>query len=177
MDHVAARKRLEVFAAKLQWEITPVTTRRDGQEWNAAHYLVILEGGSFIFNYSMGWGCFSNKQIRQVPYFGFNLSRTRLEIYNATSKITQDIASAKQALRDAVHKRFKPESVDILHSLLMDSQGSDVNFSDWCCELGFDDDPIRAKEIWETCNNHRRILESRFSAEELAEMYEYSNEM
>lgn len=53
----------------------------------------------------------------------------------------------------------------ILTSLVMDGMGSDQNFADWAGDLGYSDYSIKAKAIWEACNDIRRSLNSVFPAD------------
>lgn len=47
---------------------------------------------------------------------------------------------------------------EILHCLQMDIMGADQNFEDWAMELGYSEDSIRAKDVWESCNKTRRTM-------------------
>lgn len=49
---------------------------------------------------------------------------------------------------------------DVLWSLQMDAMGSDQSFEDWASDLGYSDDSISARKIWEICNDTRRNLQT-----------------
>lgn len=62
----------------------------------------------------------------------------------------------KQIVADASawianHNKVRPSLADVLHSLLSDARGSDEAFPDWCSELGYSDDSIKARGIYDTC--------------------------
>lgn len=69
------------------------------------------------------------------------------------------------------HPVLLPAS-DILMSLHMDAMGSDQPFEDWAVDLGYDGDSIKAKAIWEACNDIRRALNANLPSGALAELEE-----
>ena len=60
-----------------------------------------------------------------------------------------------------------PSVVDILHSLLQDSQSADQTFENWCSELGYDSDSRKAESTYNECRKILRWLQSCLTAEEL----------
>jgi len=51
---------------------------------------------------------------------------------------------------------------ELFESLCLDAMGSDVCFSNWACDLGYSSDTIKARRVWETCNEIRRALNGAF---------------
>lgn len=57
---------------------------------------------------------------------------------------------------------------DILHCLQMDIMNADQNFEDWAGDLGYSEDSIKARDIWEDCNKIRRTMRDALGAEKFA---------
>lgn len=54
------------------------------------------------------------------------------------------------------HYGRQPQKEEVLDTLFMDAESTDLNFDEWCAELGYDDDSIRALEVYKAC---KRIAE------------------
>jgi hypothetical protein len=61
-------------------------------------------------------------------------------------------------LRKVAAPHCAPDAYDVLCSLHSDAILSDQPFADWASDLGYDDDSIKAKAMWEACNDTRRTL-------------------
>lgn len=48
-------------------------------------------------------------------------------------------------------KPAKPKLDDVLHSLVMDADACDMSFSEWCSNLGYDEDSRKALDIYIQC--------------------------
>lgn len=81
-------------------------------------------------------------------------------------------AEPLQKLRALYAAKVPPTVADVLESLRCDISESDQPFSDWAGDLGYSDDSISAKEIWETCNDIRRAFQRAMTAEQFAEFEE-----
>lgn len=44
-----------------------------------------------------------------------------------------------------------PEVADVVYSLAIDADALEYVFSDWCSNLGYDEDSIKAKKIYDAC--------------------------
>lgn len=62
-------------------------------------------------------------------------------------------------------KVVKPDVLSVLHSLFMDAQAADYNFSDWCDEYGYSDDSIKALNIYKQCCETAVALRKYFDPE------------
>ena len=49
------------------------------------------------------------------------------------------------------YKPVKPKIIGVLHSLFMDAQAADQNFTDWCADFGYSDDSMKAFSIYKQC--------------------------
>lgn len=68
-----------------------------------------------------------------------------------------------------------PSAADVLHSLLMDSQAREQSFADWCADLGYDADSIKALNTYNACvatDNQLRQVFTATERDKLAEMLE-----
>jgi len=62
-------------------------------------------------------------------------------------------------------KPKKPSNSDILHSLTLDAQAADMNFSEWCAESGYSDDSIKALDMYKQCIMIGTMLRKHFGAD------------
>jgi len=58
----------------------------------------------------------------------------------------------------AVERGGVLSAAEILNCLQLDASNSDQPFGEWAADFGYSDDSIKAKKIWETCNDLRRTL-------------------
>jgi hypothetical protein len=54
---------------------------------------------------------------------------------------------------------------EILQCLQMDIMNADQNFEDWAGDLGYSEDSIKARGIWDDCNKIRRTMRDALGAE------------
>lgn len=73
--------------------------------------------------------------------------------------------NARGEIREAYAKAAPLTAADILLSLQMDAMGCDQPFTDWAADLGYSDDSIKARKIWDACNDTRRALQAAFGRE------------
>lgn len=75
------------------------------------------------------------------------------------------------------HAKCTPTAREVLHSLLMDAVDAHENsFSDWCANLGYSDDSIKAKAIYELCADRWHQLSAVFGHAAFAQLVdEYQN--
>lgn len=78
---------------------------------------------------------------------------------------------------DSYLKPVKPHLADILYSLFSEADALDMNFKEWCDNFGYDDDSIKALNIYNQCIDIGYKLRNMFKREiynELKELlYEY----
>ena len=60
----------------------------------------------------------------------------------------------------------EPDKKDILYSMLMDNV-SDMDFDEFCCEFGYDNDSIKALKIYEECQRETKALHNMFDSDEI----------
>jgi hypothetical protein len=66
----------------------------------------------------------------------------------------------------------KPTAKDIMHSLILDASAIDESFTDWCAELGYSDDSIKAMHIYRECCETGVWLRKAFSRADIEAMRE-----
>ena len=60
----------------------------------------------------------------------------------------------KSKISFAPDKPLKPKLDDVLHALVMDASACEQSFEDWCSELGYSDDSIKALETYRECQKN-----------------------
>lgn len=66
-----------------------------------------------------------------------------------------------------------PDVADVLHSLMLDASALDAGtFEDWCAELGFDSDSIKARGMYDACIAEALKLRAAFGEKTLSELRE-----
>jgi len=69
-------------------------------------------------------------------------------------------------------KPVTPQAASVLYSLLLDAQGAEQNFIDWCAEYGYDSDSMKAHKIYTACCEILQKVRAFFTNEERATMQE-----
>jgi hypothetical protein len=68
-------------------------------------------------------------------------------------------------LRNKRTKRpVRPTIADVLHSLFTDASAADESFSDWCENLGYSNDSIKALNTYQACCDTAKHLRQQFDA-------------
>lgn len=52
---------------------------------------------------------------------------------------------------EATKKPVAPHAADVLYSLLLDGEAVNMSFRDWCADYGYDNDSIKALNIYNEC--------------------------
>lgn len=68
-------------------------------------------------------------------------------------------------LVDKIGKPKKPTIKDVLHCMMTDDI-SNMNFNDFCNEFDYDNDSIKALEIYKTCERKTEAYHNMFDSEE-----------
>ena len=68
-------------------------------------------------------------------------------------------------LVDEMGKPKKPTKEDILFAMIMDDV-SDLDFNDFCSELGYNNDSIKALKVYEACKRETKAYYNMFDSEE-----------
>lgn len=72
-------------------------------------------------------------------------------------------------------KPVAPCAADVLHYLLLDANGADQNFNDWCADFGYGPDSRKALALYDECSKVLADVRAFFTAaerEKLAELLE-----
>ena len=157
-------------------------TVREGR--NAAHYHINVYSTkyrcevSYTNLYSMGWDHFKASDLPVIKPYGsyMNPSLNREEAFKLLAT-GRDDSPVVQDIRRHANNQHKPEPVQVFWLLLSDAVNTDQDFTDWADELGYSDDSIQAKKMWEECNNTRRFLESIIPNKTLAAMYDIASKI
>lgn len=68
---------------------------------------------------------------------------------------------------EKMRKPVAPFAASVLYGLLLDSQGAEQNFLDWCSEYGYDSDSRKAFATYEACCENRAKLYRVFNREQV----------
>jgi hypothetical protein len=71
----------------------------------------------------------------------------------------------------------RPTVANVLHSLFMDASAADESFSDWCDNLGYSDDSIKALNTYKACCDIAKHLRQQFDPETRAKIQAAIQEM
>lgn len=88
------------------------------------------------------------------------------------SDIKDKALQASLCAKLAIAQKVTPKLPDVLHSLLLDGAAVDQTFEDWCAELGYSDDSIKARDTFEQCERIGKALARAFTRAELDELRE-----
>jgi hypothetical protein len=85
---------------------------------------------------------------------------------------------ANTAAKLAEAQKVTPSLNDVCHSLLSDGSAffDGQRFEEWAGDLGYSDDSIKAKEIFETCDRIGRDLSRALSRDEIAGLREWASQ-
>ena len=172
-----------IEAAGLTVKIEPVA-ERDGKWHDAAHYRFTVSTKTHFHKgfYSKGWSNFGldSAQFRKdvSATFSHNCDYDLLlDCLHGRRKVVSgsNLESDMVKVKAKLAAKYQPNFNDILAGLISDAQGSDQEFAEWASDLGYDSDSIKAKAIWDQCNDTRRFLERAFSADSLDQAYQLAN--
>ena len=60
----------------------------------------------------------------------------------------------------------KPSKKDVLNSMLLDDI-SGIDFDEFCCEFGYDNDSIKALKTYKACQRETKALHNMFDSDEI----------
>lgn len=67
----------------------------------------------------------------------------------------------------------KPDLLDVVNGFMLDAQAGELSFDEFCSELGYDNDKISHKEIWEACCKiQRQVARAKWPMETLQELFQ-----
>lgn len=69
-------------------------------------------------------------------------------------------------------KPVAPSAADVLYSLLLDADANNSSFLDWCADLGYDSDSIKALNTYNACCETAQQLRKVFKSETLEALRE-----
>lgn len=102
----------------------------------------------------------------KTQYIGFtslndwNCNKYKVILKNGGKQFTLDYHMG------LAHKN-PPKLSDVLYSLIMDSESLELNFSDWCNMLGYNQDSIKDKKIYSLCQKNGKGLQKLFNQDEI----------
>lgn len=70
-----------------------------------------------------------------------------------------------------------PTAAEVLYSLMLDGEAINESFSDWCANYGYDDDSIKALNMYRTCEEIGRKLRKVFTYEQRERLRELAQDL
>lgn len=109
-----------------------------------------------VQNASLNWKVTVKIKDREVLTTDYSAGLAHCPSYDYKARWTIDYFDAikreVETGRDAKNKRITPNSVDVVHSLLMDYDVLDcASFEEWANEWGYDTDSRSAESIYKAC--------------------------
>jgi hypothetical protein len=133
------------------------------------------------------WGCdewsctfrMGPKSSVTLPYFTGLGCRKRTEsdearwrMYLGSNPARKGTLHYESAYKSCAPKPNAPHVTDVLYSLVSDAQAEHMSFSDWCSDFGYDDDSIKALNIYRECGESAKKLRMVFTSVEIKELRE-----
>lgn len=138
----------------VEYTVTYLQDNSQDQDWQYDLFSVCFKKGnnSFRSEFKTGLG-------HRVSRFKNGYTTLR-----STYNKTLDKVGLKGCLHNVSSKQFavSPTSANVLHCLLLDSQLGEDLFEDFCANLGYSEDSIKALESYracqKTCTNLRKVF-------------------
>lgn len=99
--------------------------------------------------------------------------------WRTDQRIKEECETGREVPKDGGMRRPRiapPSVVDVLYSLLLDASALDFrDFADWCSDLGYDTDSIKAKQAYDECIATATKLRAAFgqkTVDDLRELFE-----
>lgn len=124
----------------------------------------IVWGGT----YRLGVG-YINKRYIPYPYCNKNHILNRC-LFGNCNPIGNSVDKYITALGEvAARQKLKPSLASVLHSLILDGSAyfDALTFEDWCDGLGYPSDSIKARKMYDECDDTGRRLARAFTTAEL----------
>lgn len=158
--------------------IDPLTNRTDGVDCFSDHHLhfqcgFTLNETTIECQYSVGhltawyWLEKQPAKVRQkfLPH-GASIKQLKTKVFKLASKaggVTLHDAEIIEEIERRLRLHYRPDIKDVILCLFTDA--TTECHSEWCANLGYDEDSIKAREIWLRCHEIRGKLERMFGAE------------
>lgn len=82
------------------------------------------------------------------------------------------VSNARRSIIAEHSRAVAPCSASVLYSVLLDAEGAEQNFHDWCSDFGGDSDSIRSLNTYNACCELLNKVRVFFTAAERAELRE-----
>jgi len=144
---------------KIQFVRNPIKQKSDNWHDTAHEWLITFPTGATT-RYYTGMG---HREAKAMIYDRRTYSD--LKHKNLTESGFEKLLEAS--------KPTKPTLKDVLYSLQSDAQAANQNFSDWCSDMGLNDDSMKDMETYKQCVATAGLLRGLgFNLDDLAEFYQ-----
>lgn len=143
-------------------DIIYLANRENDDEWQCDEWTILFNGEAFTFKTGLGH--------RVKLNHGKLTPKQREEL-----KELKECISANFAIHEIVQRQLiavKPTQASVLYCLLLDSTANDESFNTWCDNLGYDNDSIKALNIYKACCDNAEKLNKVFTREQQQKLNE-----
>ena len=175
---------IQIAGEKIEFSFLNIPSRPDSTVFkNALHWEVTINNQKFF--YSEGIGNFLGVEINLKHYGDFvacllgSIRERRFDsnwcaaeyrelIFKKSKTGKPFVVIKKDRCEDAnFHSRAgrvsftitQPNIKDVLYAITADADALSETFSDWCDNLGYNDDSIKAKKTWTDCRKNANKLQ------------------
>lgn len=135
-------------------------------------------------DYNLNWKvtlCVNSKEVMVTDY---SAGIGHCKNYKPNARLVTDYVASikdecegKTVLASAgvyVSSKDKPKCkpLDVLYSLMMDAEAIDYTFADWCDNLGYDSDSMKAKKIYDECLGNAILIRQSLGDKKISELRE-----
>lgn len=125
-------------------------------------------GGTMDVDYSGGILAFLTHEDRRkidrtrvTPGVSSPVIPSRMALVHGPIKYVYQEKEREQVIRE-IFSLSKIDPLNVIQCMILDADSGEMPFSDFCSEMGYDEDSRKARAIWETCNEQgakfRRIV-------------------
>lgn len=146
----------KILDLELQFKAVHVGLMLDENLWQHDVWAVVIEGQMFEFKTGIG----HRKPLPHAKIKGTEAYYKYKKLMSGNLKKTKEnLLTANEELK----KVSKPNNLnidDVLYSLIMDAEALELTFSEWCDNLGYDNDSIKAMSIYTACQENAKKLKT-----------------
>jgi len=163
-------KDLHLLPPALTLDVLAKFASRDEDDRDTINFKLELlnreTGRKFQFDYSGGILAFISPEDETAgnpEYAAANLHNRKLAFirkrYLPGGQIPRTVADREPAL-STILASSRPSSLDVIHSLVMDTRAGEETFADFCSDCGYDEDSRKAERTHDKCREQGREFRS-----------------
>lgn len=140
----------KILDKEFDFIVTHLGLRLDENLWSHDKWNVTIEGQDF--KYSTGIG-------HRIEKDSFKRDEFKKVLGKNPKKEKQNLLMYNKEVEN--YSKVKPLSIDdVLYSLISDAQYGEMLFSDFCDELGYNEDSLKDNEMYKSCQKTNKKVRS-----------------